>query len=166
MITLTEVKSLVDALIEKDNSVLCAESLLKKEKEEARRLREEVIPCALQELGMTKIVLESGESITLSQEVYATIPADKKPDAFNWLESNGFGGLIKVDVVTSFGKGQLKDAEALNLELYQKGLAAKMSQTVHPQTLKAFIKEQLGKGADVPLDLFGAMPVFKVNIKK
>lgn len=166
MITLNEIKTLIDTLIHKDEDVICAENLFKKEKEEARKLREEVIPCALQELGLTKIVLESGETITLSQEVYASIPSDKKHQAFNWLESNGFDGLIKVDVVTSFSKGQHKDAQAFTQELYKKGLCAKLNQTVHPQTLKAFIKEQLGKGSDIPLDYFGANPVFKVKIKK
>jgi hypothetical protein len=36
---------------------------------------------------------------------------------------------------------------------------------VHAQTLKAFIKEQMAKGVDVPLELFGAYPYSKAVIK-
>ena len=166
MISLTEMKALIDLLIVKDRDVEEKEAALKKTKEDARKLREEIIPCALQELGLTKLVLDSGEAITLSQEVYASIPAQSKNYAFDWLTDNGFGGLIKVDVITSFSKGEYQQAYTLNGDLNGRGLCSKVTQTVHPQTLKAFLKEQIAKGAPVPLDLFGAMPVFKVNIKK
>ena len=166
MISLTEIKSLIDELNKKDNDVIDAENNLKKVKEEARRYREDIIPCALQELGVTKLVLESGETITLSQEVYASIPSQKKRYAFEWLVDNGFSGLIKVEVTTAFSKGEYQKAYALNEELHGKGVNSNLSQSVHPQTLKAFLKEQINKGSGVPLELFGASPVFKVNIKK
>lgn len=166
MITLAEIKSLVDSLIEKDKLVSNHESLLKMIKEDARKLREEIIPCALQEHGLTKIVLETGEAISLTQEVYASIPEEKKPLAFKWLTEGGFSGLIKIDVITSFKKGEYENAQSLHEDLFSKGLFSKLSQSVHPQTLKAFLKEQIAAGKDIPLELFGACPVFKVTIKK
>jgi hypothetical protein len=166
MISLTEIKFLIDSLLEKDNEVEKIEGDLKKAKEESRRLREEIIPCALQELGLTKLVLDTGETITLSQDVYASIPQEKKQKAFSWLTEMGFSGLIKIDVITSFSKGQYHQAKDFHDKLYAKGIASKLSQTVHPQTLKAFLKEQMAKGADVPLDFFGATSVFKTKIKR
>jgi hypothetical protein len=166
MISLTEIKSLIDALIEKEQKVYDTEIALEIAKVEARKLREVVIPCALQELGVTKLVLDTGETITLSQEVYASIPADKKRYAFEWLVKGGHSGLIKVDVVASFTKGEYQDAHTLREKLAADGMPTKLTQTVHPQTLKAFLKEMIAKGTDIPLDLFGAVPVFKVNIKK
>ena len=44
------------------------------------------------------------------------------------------------------------------------GFDPALDQGVHAQTLKAFLKEQLSKGANIPLELFGARPVWTAKI--
>jgi hypothetical protein len=41
-----------------------------------------------------------------------------------------------------------------------------MAETVHPSTLKAFVKEQLAVGTAVPFDLFGIYPYSRAIIKE
>lgn len=165
-ISLDQMAALARALVDADASVEQAEVNLKDTKERARILREETIPSAMQEMGLEEIKLDTGEKLSVKQDVYASIPAAQKDQAFQWLEDNGFGGLIKVEVAADFRKGEAEQALELFRELQTRGLQVGFDQSVHAQTLKAFLREQLAVGTNVPLDLFGARPVWTAKITK
>lgn len=166
MISLDEMKQLADALKEAEDDTAKAEAKLKEVKERERMIREETIPSAMQELGLESITLDTGEKLAVKQEVYASIPAAGKPKAYAWLNDNGFGGLVKVSIELQFGKGEQDDAVALTTELRERGLEVLAYEDVHASTLKAFLKEQISKGTNIPLDLFGARPVWQAKITK
>lgn len=163
-ISLDSMAALARALVDADAAVEQAEVNLKDAKERARVLREETIPSAMQELGLEEIKLDTGQKLTVKQDVYASIPSDKKEEAYNWLDVNGFGGLIKVEVKTDYPKGEAQAALQLFQELQDRGLNAQYGQNVHAQTLKAFLREQIAAGSNVPLDLFGARPVWTAKL--
>lgn len=164
--TVDDISRLAKALVDADEEVDKREQALKDAKESARVLREETIPSAMQELELTEVVLSTGQSLKVQQEVYASIPANNKMAAYEWLDDNGFGGLIKIEVDAQFGKGEQEAAKALLEELRNRGLQVTADQSVHASTLKAFLKEQITKGNPVPLDLFGARPVWVAKISK
>jgi hypothetical protein len=164
-ISLDEMSALARALVDADEATKEAELALKHAKEAARILREETIPSAMQELGVEELKLSTGQKITIAQEVYASIPAPMKDEAMNWLEDNGFAGLIKVAVATQYGKGEIESAKELFHELQERGISCKFDESVHPMTLKAFLKEQISNGNNVPMELFGARPVWTAKIK-
>lgn len=164
MITLDEMSQLASALIDADVDVANVEQNLKEAKEKARKLREDAIPSAMQELGLEQIVLSTGQKLTIRQEVYASIPKDRKYEAFAWLDEHGFSGLIKTEVVTEFARGDDALARKLAEELTLQGYEVELDQGVHSQTLKAFLKEQISSGAAIPLELFGAIPVWQAKI--
>lgn len=163
--TLGDVTRLVQALIDAEGEATRLASALKEANMKAQCLREESLPAALQEFGVTQLKLETGQTITIKQDVYASIPADNKPKAFKWLTDHGFGGLIKSAVAVSFDRGELKEAQKLVNDLSKKGMEPEFNETVHPQTLKAFLREQIAQGTEVPMELFGARAVFVANIK-
>lgn len=166
MITLQEMADLARALLDAVASVDEIESNLKAAREAARVLREETIPAAMQEMGIEELKLDTGQTLSVKQDVYAAIPAESKGEAFAWLNEHGFGGLIKTEVTCNFGKGE-RDAAAKLLErLLAERIAATFDENVHPQTLKAFLREQVAKGSSIPLELFGARPVWTASIKK
>ena len=78
-----------------------------------------------------------------------------RPAAVEWLMANGHGGLIKNEVTVKFGKDEDDRARATVQSLLQQGLSPNVKQGVHPQTLNAFVKEQLTGGMDLPADIFG-----------
>ena len=164
MITLAEISSLCSALAEQKRNVDRIEEELSTAKEFVRRLEEDDIPLAMQELGVDGIVLATGEKVSIKHDVYASLTAESKPAAYDWLEAHGFGGLIKTNVSVEFGKGQLEGAESLAEDLHARGLPVSLGRDVHAQTLKAFLREQLANGSNVPLDLFNARPVSKAKI--
>lgn len=165
MISMDELSSLAHALTEADRAVEAAEEELKRRKEFARVLREETLPCAMQELNLTNITLSTGEKIGMKQEVYVSIPVARKEEAFSWLESNGFGGLIKTVVSLQFGKGELQAAQDTCDQLNVLGFDPEMKRDVNAQTLKAWAREQLTEGREFPMDLFGARPVWTATVK-
>ena len=161
-----ELTVLVQDLIAVDGEVKDVEQQLKDAKERARTLREVTIPNVMDELSLQDVTLTTGQKLTITQEVYASIPKANRPKAFKWLVDNGFGGLIKTIVKTIYGKGERKDAVNLAASLQKKGLDAVFEESIHAQTLKAFLKEQIEAGAKCPLDLFGARPVSVAKIKE
>lgn len=164
-VTLEELTGLARSFIEAESAVALAEEALKAAKEKARLLREETIPSAMQELGVESIVLETGQKLAVKQDVYATLTEDNKPQAFKWLVDNNFGGLIKTEVTTQYGREEYDTAVKLLQELHERGLTASLDETVHSQTLKVFLREQIAKGElDLPLELFNARPVFVAKI--
>ncbi len=163
-ISLDDMTTLARALLDADQEIDQAEQSLKEAKERARVLREETIPSAMQELGLEELKLNTGQKLSIKQEVYASIPAANKEAAYDWLNTNGFGGLIKVEVAADFRKGEQEVAMQLFNRLQEEGLQVHFDQGVHAQTLKAFLKEQLSIGSNIPLDLFGARPVWTAKI--
>lgn len=167
---LGEVGRLAHMLVDADRKVEDAEVALAGAKENARRLREEALPGALQELGIDEIVLSDGAKITMGLEVYCSISADNKGAALRWLEENAFGGLIKTTVALPFGRSDEEKAELAQLRsiLDTERFTYTEEQGVHAGTLKAWLKEQLRGGPDtvsVPLQLFGARPVTVAKVK-
>jgi len=152
---------LIDAGAKKED----AERLLKQAKENERRLREEAIPLLMFELGIRNIGLEDGTSIESSTEVYASVPAARKAEAFKWLDENDFSGIIKTQLEINFSRGDNELAKKWLQFLRSKDLDISMNESVHPQTLKAFIKEQIEAGTQIPLSLFGAMVVDTAKVK-
>jgi hypothetical protein len=168
-ISLAEMTALARALVAADKEVAAADRALKRANEKARRLREETIPSAMHELGVDELKLTTGETISIKQEVYAAMSGvsdEMKERAFAWLDENKFGGLIKSEVIASFSRGEKDVAMELLVKLKNLGLETVMQQGIHPQTLKAFLREQLAKGAPVPLDLFAARPVWTTTVKE
>jgi len=105
-----------------------------------------------------------------SANIAATWPEEKRRAAFDWLEKNGHGDLIKVDVISSFERGRKEQAEKFFESVCKKkGVSAKFKETVHPQTLTAFVKEMVEeKGVMPPLELLGASVgrVVKPKVKR
>ena len=86
--------------------------------------------------------------------------------AYDWLISNGHEGLIKNEVLLKFGREESEVVDETVSALQSRGLSPQVRQSVHPSTLKAFIKEQLTSGNDVPTEPFGIYIGSKATIKK
>jgi len=95
----------------------------------------------------------------------ARIPASKSDEAFDWLRDNGHGDLIKNQVSLEFGMKQDNEAKSIIEELKAKGLPVKQKTSVHPSSLRGFVREQIQDlGKDVPAELFGTYVANKTKI--
>ena len=126
----------------------------------------EALPSLLAEHGLSELRMADGSKITVATVISASISKDRLNDAHGWLRHNGFGDLIKNTVAVTFGKGEDEKAQALVEELSENGLSVDQKEAVHPSTLKAFCKEQIEKGTEIPSELFGLFIGRKTTIKK
>lgn len=122
------------------------EERLRKLKEQYRRLSEEDLPQKMAELGMQDLRLKDGSRITIDMFYATRINKNNRDAAHAWLRQQGHGDIIKNQVSVTFGKGE--DATALETMtlLEQEGLFPAQKESVHPSTLKAFVKERIESG--------------------
>jgi hypothetical protein len=164
---LGKLSALANKQLEIERWIEAQQERLKLATDALRRVREVELPEALDEAGVSKFTLSDGSTVSVSPYYSASIPADRKAEAFQWLDRNGFGDLIKTEVVTRFGRGEIDQARELSRNLKDQGYEAENKDSVHAQTLKAFIREQIESGGvAVPLDLFGAYVGRQTVIKK
>lgn len=142
---------------------------LKEKVEQKRVVVETNIPELMQAMNCKEIVTADGLRVELREEVRASFPSrdkapEKREEAFRWLTENGHVDLIKHNLTLKFTKGErevadkivaiLKEARTEDDKPFQ--LNMDRDDSVHPQTLLAFLRERLREGDEIPLDKFGA----------
>lgn len=149
--------------LQKEISAL--EDILSSRKDSLKKLQEEEMPELFSEAGVSGIILPNGVAVQVDTSIHCGIPAERKEEAFEWLKDNNHGDLIKNEFTVKFGRkednyvGDFRElAEKLGLKFDNK-------QKVEPMTLKAFAKEQMKSGTQLPQDLFGVYVRRVVNIK-
>jgi hypothetical protein len=122
------------------------------------------IPDALLEAGLSEITTLEGIKVSTTLYVGA-IPAEKKAEAFAWLDKNGHSSIIKRQVSVQFDKGSTEAAVQAEAAIRELGLEPKSTLDVHYQTFKAFAKEQTLKGKTLPFESWGVFYGQKAVIK-
>lgn len=141
------------------------ESVMKERKDALRKLLEETIPAALQELGMKSFKMGDGSSIEVKPFYSASIPEARRAEAYEWLREHGFDDIIKNTVSVRFGRGEDELCETLINLLREQSYPAEQSEKIEPQTLKAWVREMTEQGNEFPTELFGAYIGQKATIK-
>ena len=150
-----QLSQLVRNLRNVENQIEDAENHVKALKQEKHRLSVENIPALMDEMGVERLDVD-GLTVERKMIVSASIPKDRKDEAYSWLRENGCDDIIKNDVTCSFGKGQDNSAKNVIAILQDAGFDPATKTHVHPSTLKAFVRERVTDGKPIDLDMFGA----------
>ena len=164
-----DAKALSDQVIklrDLEDEIKVAEESLKQLKKQADTLSGEVIPTMMTEMNISTMKLADGSAIEIKPVYGASIPVDKKEEAFNWLRENGLGDLIKNEVTVSFGRNE--DNKAADYAVLAQGQGYQPTQKlkVEPMTLKALVRERVEKGLDMPSDLFNVFAGNRTKITR
>ena len=151
---LGKISMLAEQYTDLEEDIKGVEARLKVLKEQAREIAEKQLPEAMAEVGMAKFTLTDGSEITVKPYYSAKISDEKREECFGWLHDNGHEALIKDEVVLTFNRGEHDKAEEFKAWLDEQGYDFSGKMGVHPQTLTAFVKEQVESGAEFPLELF------------
>lgn len=149
-----------------EQEIVSLESRLKETKELQRFQQTEVVPGMMQELGIISFELDNGYKVNIKDEYYAKIPETYQFECFEWLRKNNLDGIIKTAVSLNFGKGEDEQAQEVLNWMSNAGYVPNVKSTIHPQTLKAFVKERMSAGLELPVDYFGASVVKTTVISK
>ena len=140
---------------EKEKKISNLEQELKDRKKELLKLTDEELPNILNELGISSFKLEDGSTTSVKQTYGASIKVENRPAAYQWLRENGYDDIIKNQVTCVFGRGEDEKANSFKETAENEGYFPEQKTEVHPQTLRAFVKERVENGDDFPMDLLG-----------
>jgi hypothetical protein len=168
MSDLARVSALTRLLVDMQTKVEFLERQLKDAKAAVGQIEREDLPELMREVGLSSITLEDGSVVEVVNEVECGITEIRRREAHAWLIEHGFGGLIKTEVSVAFGRGERDKAEELSVQInsHFNEHHADMKEVVHPATLKAFVKEQMEAGVNLPQQLFGIFPYSKAKLKR
>lgn len=141
------------------------EQQLKNKRQKLNKHLFEVIPNALAERNLTSLKLVDGSEVDIQSYYTAKIPKESEQQAYKWLRDNGFGDLIKNEVVVQFGRDEDGRANNFVKSLVSDGYEPTQKTHVHPQTLRGFIREQMESGKNLPLDILGGYAGQRATIK-
>jgi hypothetical protein len=150
-------------LLEKEIDEL--DTVLKERKEQQRKLLEESIPAMLQELGMKKFVMADGSTIEVKPFYSASIKEENRAVAYQWLRDNGYDDIIKNTVSVRFGRNEDKLCETLINSLRTQNYPVEQTEKIEPQTLKAWAREMVERGQEIPTETFSLYVGHKATIK-
>jgi hypothetical protein len=148
-----------------EDQIVDAEAHLKSLKQEKHKLSVENIPALMDEMGVERLDVD-GLTVERRMVVSASIPVDRREEAYDWLRANKLDDIIKNDVILSFGKGQDNVAGDVVGLLQDRGFEPSTKTHVHPSTLKAFVRERVTDGKSIDLDMFGAFITNTAQIKR
>jgi hypothetical protein len=144
----------VNRLIAKQAEIEAAENALKVLKNEEREINQLEIPNMMGSLGFDKITLKDGRALSVKDSIQVSIPAARRPDAYQWLDEHNHGDIIKAELTANFSRGEIEQAEKAQKALAKIGVAADVAESVHAGTLKAWARVELEQGHSLPADLF------------
>src|SRR6185312_13633074 len=146
------------------------EQRLKDKKAELRLFAFDTMPELMRSEHISDLGLDNGYRLELDEVFEANLPAkstiekadeDEQPallkrfqDGIKWLLKNKADDIIKNRLTIDLGKDSKKETEAILAIAKKLRVPVDQSQTVHPGTLKKYLKEKLAKGANVPLETF------------
>lgn len=163
---LTEVSELCMRQMELEDELERAEEIVEQIKEQLVEVREKQLPDLLKSKNLSEVRLAQGHKLILEDKYFSSIPVETKEESHKWFREHGFGDLIKNLVTLSFARGEDNRAAQLLEELRSRGFEPQANQSIHPQTLKAFVREQITNGKSLPESVVKVTIVPTVKIKR
>lgn len=130
-----------------ERSITEAQGVLERLTKEKQRLEFMVLPGLMDESRLKDFTLDDGWKVLREDAVYASISKDNAPVACEWLNKNGYGDIVKTMFTIPVPKGPEAPAAVKSLRalLAKHKVVFAYTSAVHPQTLKAFVKESIEK---------------------
>jgi hypothetical protein len=163
---LAQLTDLVDQMAAEEQRVAEIELELQRAKATVRSFAENRIPELMRAVGVETITTSSGLVVGLKTNYRASPKVADRERAWAWLEEHGHGGLLKRNLTVGFGRGEDELAAELLEQLQAKFSNVKEDRGVHPQTLKAWAKEMIESGQDLPMDVFGVEVIESAVVKR
>ena len=163
---LDAIARLANKAAELEAEVVEAERLLKQAQNAYREITDDQLPAALDAVGLEKFTMKDGSEISVMETYHASIPVNRRPEAYTWLRDHDFGDIVKNNVTVSFGRGEDKAAKDFVDLCDTKGYVPDQIEKVEPSTLRAWLRERVESGDPVPLDLFGAFIRQRATLKR
>lgn len=148
-----------------DQETLAAQTKALKQREMV--LAREILPDLMKEIGVANFTTLEGKTFVLSQGFDGGFISGREAEAQEWLRANGHGGIMRcsvtVDMPSNIDEPALDRVVGLIMNLRSEesaveGAVVNSRSTVHPQTWKAWLRERMLAGDELPEELFKVTP--------
>lgn len=123
---------------------------LKQANDEVARIQDGALPDAILDAKMLSFKMLDGSVVEVQRIHSPNVLADNKQAFYEWLKKNEYGDMVKSEISVAFAKGQEKAAKKALAALKKIGVEASLTQSVHGSTLKAWAKNVVEQGVEVP----------------
>jgi hypothetical protein len=161
----TELSEQIEKLKSIGAQVLATEIKLKELKEQEKYINNFTIPELMEKMDLSTLKLKDGSELSVKKIYSATIKADKKAEAIQWLRNNGLGDIVKNEITVNFGQGEENKAAEYATLAKGQGYEPSQKEAVHAMTLKVTMEDWKNKGNEVPEDLFWTFDGNQTKIK-
>ena len=161
----TELSEAIEKLKSVSAQITESESKLKELKDQEKYINNFTIPEIMNKMNLSTVKLKDGSELSIKKVYSATIKADKKAEAIQWLRNNGLGDIVKNEITVNFGQGEENKAMAYANLARGQGYEPSQKEAVHAMTLKVTMEDWKNKGKEVPEDLFWTFEGNQTKIK-
>lgn len=161
---LQQVAKLAMRQLELEQQVAVAETTLESLKEKLADLQLRELPDTMLEIGLAYVELTTGNSVSIDK-FYSGSIKETKFEALMWLKKNNHDSIIKTNFLIPVGRNPILTAKIKSL-LTKNRVDHMLDENVHPQTLKAFIREMTEAGKPLAMDLLNVYIGNKSVVKK
>ena len=161
----TELSEAIEKLKSVSAQITESESKLKELKDQEKYINNFTIPEIMNKMNLSTVKLKDGSELSIKKVYSATIKADKKAEAIQWLRNNGLGDIVKNEITVNFGQGEENKAMAYANLARGQGYEPSQKEAVHAMTLKVTMEDWKNKGNEVPEDLFWTFDGNQTKIK-
>jgi len=163
-------------MIKRELKINELESQLKAAQKDLQEYEERIVPELMDEIGFPEVKTKGGATVVVEDAVFASYPSGDSPQSLEkqvraqqYLRETGNDGMIKREFVVRYGRDSQDWADQFASQLVALGVEehaqVEQKQTIHNQTLCAFIRQELREGREIPLDAFGAIVKRKAKVK-
>ena len=160
-----ELSKEINTLQEIKQEVINQETKLKELKEREKYYSNIIIPDLMSQLNLKTLTLKDGSQIAVKNIFGASMVAEKKPEAFDWLRKSGMGAIVKNEITVKFGLNEDNKAEQYALLARGQGYEPDRKIAVHAGTLRTTLRDYHQKGGSIPAELFNMFEGNQTEIK-
>ena len=161
---LTNIAALADRQLRLESMQEKLQELSKQVTEAHREVSERYLPNALASAGVTEFKLVDGSVISVKKGYFPSIEAEHQAEAFAWMVDHGHD-IIKNEVIVKLPKGKSEEAKEVVTAIRDLGFTPEQKEGIHWQTFRAWAKEVMEKGAEIP-DIIKIHTIDKATVKR
>ena len=120
----------------------------------------------MNELNLKTLKLKDGSEISVGNKFFASIKADKKAEAYDWLRTAGLGDIVKNEITVRFGKAKITRLW-LMLPLQEDKVMIRNKKFLFMHaTLRLTLEDFHSRGGKIPPEFFNTFEKNQTQIKK
>ena len=160
-----ELSKEINTLQEIQQEITNQENKLKDLKDREKYYANIIIPDLMSQLNLKTLTLKDGSQIAVKNIFGASMVAEKKPEAFDWLRKSGMGAIVKNNITVRFGLDEDNKAEQYATLARGQGYEPDRKIAVHAGTLRTTLRDYHERGGKIPAELFTTFEGNQTEIK-